>query len=110
MRRSVPGCSRAPLSVAFSPDGATVAAGCADGAVRLWDVAAGESTATLLGHSGHVWSVAFEENSDAGRVVLVTGGQDGKALLWDADAGRLLATRADLDGCGMGPCHRHTRT
>jgi len=46
--------------------------------------------------------VAFEENSDAGRVVLVTGGQDGKALLWDADAGRLLATRADLDGCGHG--------
>ena len=39
-------------AVAFSPDGQTLAAGCGDEAVRLWDVASGKNTATLRGHSG----------------------------------------------------------
>ena len=34
-------------SVAFSPDGQTLASGATDGAVRLWDVVTGEQEQTL---------------------------------------------------------------
>src|SRR2546430_17696837 len=47
-------------SLAFSPDGRTLASGSwFDGEIRLWDVATGKNTATLKGHDGDVTSVAF---------------------------------------------------
>lgn len=49
----------AVFDVAFSPDGATVAASYKDGAVRIWEVANGELASTLTGHSHWVFSVAF---------------------------------------------------
>src|SRR5437868_15523284 len=53
--------------LAFSPDGKALASGGRDRAVKLWDVATGEVTATLGGQAGPVWSVAF--------------GPDGKTLV-----------------------------
>ena len=46
-------------SVAFSPDGSTLASGSADNTVRLWDVQTGEQLRTLEGHTDGVTSVAF---------------------------------------------------
>ncbi|MGH3391365.1 MAG: WD40 repeat domain-containing protein [Actinomadura sp.] len=79
------GCATATLthtdwvtSVAFSPDGKTLATGSYGKIVRLWDVASGGAAATFDGRSDWVYSVAF---STDGRI-LATGGNDNTARLW----------------------------
>ncbi len=76
-------------SVAFSPDGRTLATGRFDGTVRLWDPASGEPIRTVKGHS-HIF------NED-GRVV--------SAVAFSPD-GTLLASAAEgvgACGCGIRP-------
>ena len=68
-------------SVAFSPDGQTLASGGADHAIRLWEVETGRLEATLDGHAGEVESVAF---SPDGRT-LASGGGDYPVRLWDLE-------------------------
>ena len=46
-------------AVAFSSDGATLAAGCSDGVIRLWDIASGDLRLTFSGHVGAVRRLAF---------------------------------------------------
>ncbi|MEU7747773.1 WD40 repeat domain-containing protein [Nonomuraea sp. NPDC049158] len=71
-------------SVAFSPDGSTLAAGTQDDYVRLWDVRTGrEIGRPLTGHRSAVYSVAF---SPDGRT-LASGGADDSVLLWDLRRG-----------------------
>src|SRR5262245_45857237 len=89
-------------TLAFSPDGRTVAAGTEElhgprgpsgratprlitGEVRMWDVAADKERPALRGHSHAVFSLAF---SPDGRT-LVTGSADRTVRIWD------LATRQE---------------
>ncbi|GIK38370.1 MAG: hypothetical protein BroJett011_22030 [Chloroflexota bacterium] len=78
------------FSVAFSPDGKVLAAGTAEGQVRLWRVTDGQPLLTCEGHLGAVWSVAF---SPDGRL-LASGSPDGTVRLWEVNTGHTLKTLA----------------
>ncbi len=79
------------LCVAFSPDGARLAAGGGDRAVRIFDTTSGKQTRLLKQHADWVQSVAF---SPDGRL-LVTASRDRTARVFDAKTGELDATYSE---------------
>lgn len=69
--------------LAWAPDGQTLACACSDGAVYLWDCAAGRERRKLRGHRGAVSAVAFAPDGK----LLASGGADSTVRLWSAATG-----------------------
>ena len=82
------GHTEAVSSIAYSPDGQTLASGSLDDTVRLWDVNTGEHLHTLTGHWDNVTSVAFSPDGQT----LASGSSDRTIRLWDPNTGRLRRT------------------
>jgi WD40 repeat protein len=82
------GHSNSVNSVAFSPDGRTLATTSGDNSIKLWDAQSRKELTHLTGHGSTVLSVAF---SPDGRT-LASASEDKSVKLWDVQSRKELAT------------------
>ena len=75
-------------SVAFSPDGKTLASGSRDATIKIWNVATGQEIRTLKGHSDWVHSVAFTPDGKT----LASGSSDKTIKIWNVATGEEIRT------------------
>jgi WD40 repeat protein len=118
MRAQLDRLSGEVRSVALSPDGRTLAAGCSDGSVVLWDLLEDREWGRFHGHRGGVGGLDFTPD---GRM-LISGGNDGGLVAWDMvgrrppsrrlaalSAQELKSAWADLGGEDAGKAYRAFR-
>jgi WD40 repeat protein len=84
---SVRGHPGGAYSVAYAPDGATLASGGKDGAIRLWDADTLRLRAEWPSGQQEVNEVAFAPDGKR----LASAGDDGTVRLWDVPSGRQQA-------------------
>ncbi|MBI4401047.1 MAG: WD40 repeat domain-containing protein [Nitrospirae bacterium] len=81
-------------TVAYAPDGLTLASGGVDRLVRIWDIETGRLLKSLRGHTHDIRAAVFTPDCQS----LATGSEDRTIRLWNPKTGeptKLLYTRYD---------------
>ncbi|MBC8284910.1 MAG: WD40 repeat domain-containing protein, partial [Nitrospinae bacterium] len=78
-------------TVAFNPDGKTLATGSSDKTIIIWDAKSGSPLKVLKGHTGKIKSLAYSPNG----LILASAGNDETIKLWETKTGKLIR---DLKG------------
>jgi WD40 repeat protein len=94
-RRRFQGATNLVWSIAFSPDGCSLASGSEDQKIRLWNLETGNCFQTLEGHSRRIWSVAYLPHIEAitpPQNLLVSSSDDHTIRLWDLNIYKCLQT------------------
>ena len=93
--RTLEGHAVGATSVAFSPDGQTLASGGGEGTIKLWNFANGKELHTLQGQRhelspGHTFGVDSVAFSPDGQMLASGGMEDGTIRLWKVASGEEL--------------------
>jgi WD40 repeat protein len=84
VKDTLKGHQNSVTSVAFSPDGNTIASASYDKKVIIWDPKTGKDILTFKGHQSDVNSVAF--SPDGNTIASASG--DSTVIIWDAKTGK----------------------
>ncbi|MDH5576697.1 MAG: hypothetical protein OEY80_14520, partial [Nitrospirota bacterium] len=87
-------------SVAFSPDGLTLASGGTDRFIRIWDIETGRLLRSLRGHTQVIREIKYSPDGQ----ILASASEDRTIRLWNPQTGenlRLLFTRYDHAVCSI---------
>ena len=85
-------------SVAFNPDGKSVAVGDSFGSTLLWDVASGSQIGKFKGHSEtRIGAVVFSSDGKS----VASGGNDGQILVWDVVSRNLKVQFTTTNGSSI---------
>jgi len=80
-------------TLAFSPDGTTLASGSHDHTIRLWSLQTGQCLKTLRGHTGCIQALAFSPDG----TTLASGSHDHTIRLWSLQTSQCVQVLAGHD-------------
>ncbi len=98
--RTFRGHSQGVWTVAYAPDGLTLASAGVDRLVRIWDIETGRLLRSLRGHTRDIRAAVFTPDGQT----LVTGSEDRTIRLWNPKTGeptKLLFSRYDHNVCSL---------